>query len=365
VLGPRLTVAATDPAPLALAQTLAAPRVDRGPVQAPRPVEVAVATPPPPAPGAARAAQPADPAEAAASFVQTYAAVTAKRAIARWVRSICVKVVGLPDEQAATVKARIEAVAKGVGVKSQPSACASANVEVDFTTEGQKAVDDLFKAGGEALSDPTSGTQSVKSMTLPIQAWYLTNGTDLAANDTGDLKALADYRTDGSASLKTPVLYQWYPGPGQPTPSSNIGVGQGSYSGYNPAPSVPFGGWAGRTDPALRDKSRQLLNVFVIVDAKRIPHAQLGSVADYVAMLALAQPRSLGECQALPSITDLFAACPDRAAPEGLTTADLAYLHALYAADHTIWAVGRTAVAADVTKAMASRLAGEARLAAR
>ena len=34
----------------------------------------------------------------------------------------------------------------------------------------------------------------------------------------------------------------------------------------------------------------------------------------------------------MPSITDLFANCPGRAAPEGLTPADTAYLSALYTA---------------------------------
>jgi len=56
----------------------------------------------------------------------------------------------------------------------------------------------------------------------------------------------------------------------------------------------------------------------------------LGLLADYVTMLALSQPRALGQCNALPSITDLFAPCPGRPAPTGLTPADAAYLTALY-----------------------------------
>jgi hypothetical protein len=47
-------------------------------------------------------------------------------------------------------------------------------------------------------------------------------------------------------------------------------------------------------------------------------------------MLALSEPRALGQCNVLPSITDLFAACPGRPSPDGITPADAAYLGALY-----------------------------------
>jgi hypothetical protein len=323
-----------------------------------RPAELAVATSTAPV---ARDLERATPAQAAADFVQTYAsAAGGRQAIARWIHPICVSVVGLPDEQAATVKARIEAVAKSVGVKiqpRQPAACADSGIEVVFTNDAQGVLDDAFRTRSSLMGDATSGTQSVRTVSLPIQAWYQTNGTDIAANDTGDLKALADYHRD-DAGLK--MLIQWYPGPGQPTPSSNIGVGQGSYQGGVGGGYAGVyaggGGWQGPPSTAM-DKSRQFFNVFVIVDAKRIPTAKLGPVEDYVAMLALSQPKSLGQCQALPSIVDLFADCPGRPAPEGLTPPDVAYLHALYGADHTIWATGRPAVMADVVKAMAPRLA--------
>jgi hypothetical protein len=71
----------------------------------------------------------------------------------------------------------------------------------------------------------------------------------------------------------------------------------------------------------------------VLVDARRIGGASLGAVADYVAMLVLAEPKNLDHCQALPSVLDLFAgACQGHAAPTSLTRSDLAYLKALYTA---------------------------------
>jgi len=82
---------------------------------------------------------------------------------------------------------------------------------------------------------------------------------------------------------------------------------------------------------------KQPIETMVLVDARRVDGAKLGAIADYVAMLVLADPRGLDQCQALPSVLDLFAgACPGRAAPTGLTRGDLAYLKALYTAGNPI-----------------------------
>jgi hypothetical protein len=92
----------------------------------------------------------------------------------------------------------------------------------------------------------------------------------------------------------------------------------------------------------------------VIVDLPRAEATtkSLGQLADYVAMLALTEPRDLRQCNVLPSVTDLFAACPDRPAPDGLTTADAAYLAALYpAASGVAYSTGTEA-------AVAQRMAG-------
>lgn len=76
-----------------------------------------------------------------------------------------------------------------------------------------------------------------------------------------------------------------------------------------------------------------VIGALVLVDPVRTGGANLETIADYVAMLVLSEPRSPERCQTLPSIMDLFAgACPGRPAPTGLTPTDLAYLKAVYTA---------------------------------
>ncbi len=73
-------------------------------------------------------------------------------------------------------------------------------------------------------------------------------------------------------------------------------------------------------------------HVLVVVDIGRAGDYNSGVVADYVAMLAMSQPRSLDACNVLPSVVDLFVSrCPGGSvAKNGLTRADVAYLTALY-----------------------------------
>jgi hypothetical protein len=106
----------------------------------------------------------------------------------------------------------------------------------------------------------------------------------------------------------------------------------------------------------------------VLVDARRISNTKLGTIADYVAMLVLADPHATDRCQSLPSIIDLFAGyCPGRSAPTGLTRNDMAYLRALYTAGHRMsqaeWNRGGGAGTVDqVAGRMSKLLAGSGTL---
>jgi hypothetical protein len=106
----------------------------------------------------------------------------------------------------------------------------------------------------------------------------------------------------------------------------------------------------------------------VLVDARRINSVQLGAIADYIAMLVLADPRAIDRCQALPSVLELFAGhCPGRSTPTALTRNDMAYLRALYTAGHRIsqadWNRGGGAGTVDqIAGRMGKLLAGSGHL---
>jgi hypothetical protein len=216
---------------------------------------------------------PADTAAQASRFVQSYAMASKNKSVIRWRNALCIEVRGLPPDQGAAVKSRIEAVAQAMRLwlYSTRQLCGKArNVSVVFTPDPQGTLDGIIARDPLTLGDQHSNTRTVKTVTRPIQAWYQTS-------------------LCGDVCGPTPV-------------QQHLGA------------------------------------AMVLVDLRRAGHTKLETIADYVAMLVLSEPRFPDRCQALPSVLDLFAGpCPGRAAPTGLTRTDLAYLKAVYSADEPIW----------------------------
>ncbi len=72
-------------------------------------------------------------------------------------------------------------------------------------------------------------------------------------------------------------------------------------------------------------------NVMIVINPDKLRGREIGALADYIAFLALAQPRSLEECATLPSILDLLVPdCPGAADAHEMTDSDLGYLRGVY-----------------------------------
>jgi hypothetical protein len=242
------------------------------------------------------------------SFVQSYAAAPNAEVdqIGRWRDPVCVQVLGLPADQGALVKARIEEVAQAVGLAKARASC-RANVEIVFTDKPQALMDDVARRREQLLGyDHRHGRDRLKTVTRPIQAWYVT--ATLGGGDIGG----ALFNPTGGLPGGVQVHREVIDDPDNPAP---VGCGD------NPR-------FTGCLQSAFK-------NVFVVADAKALEGRELGLLADYLVMVALSQPRSLDGCNALSSVIDVLAktACPGRDAPDGLTPGDAAYLTALYSAD--------------------------------
>jgi hypothetical protein len=86
-----------------------------------------------------------------------------------------------------------------------------------------------------------------------------------------------------------------------------------------------------RTNNGFRS---EFMVVTVIVDINKIADIEIGPVADYIAMLALAQTKISNTCRSVPSIFNLFAPdCDGGRKAKALTEYDLAYLRGLYQMD--------------------------------
>lgn len=264
------------------------------------------------------------------AFVESYAATPnpVVDQIARWHEAICVSVLGLPNgAQAYAIRKRIEDAAQTVKLPPAKPGCRP-NVEIVFTGQPQAMVDLIAKKHEELLGyGHRADRDKLKTVTHPIQAWYST-ATQGEGHDDGH--TFATYRDAVGKPMYVPTH------------------GDKAEVADDPENAIPDFCGSG-APPTFQGKSRSALStvgfthcltskfghVLVVADAAALKGKEVASLADYLVMLVLSQPRSLDGCNVLPSILDLFAkaACAGRDPPTGLTASDRAYIAALYASD--------------------------------
>ena len=229
--------------------------------------------------------------------------------ISRWHGPVCAQVEGLAQAaQANQVKARIESVAQAVGLPAARPGC-QANVEVVFSDNPQRTLDDLASRREDLLGYYHKRDRDrLKTVSRPIQSWYKT--ATLSNHADAGVQFPGFDNDSGAGSADKPA---------------------GAVRTDDPEVGLPNG--CGDSPRFTACLSSQFSNVFIVVDSKALQGKTLGQVSEYVTMLALSQPKTLDGCAPLPSIFDLGAKCAGRSAPDGLTPADAAYLTALYASD--------------------------------
>jgi hypothetical protein len=232
--------------------------------------------------------------------------------MARWTRQICPLTIGLGDKYAKFVTQRIRDIASAVGAPVNADPACRPNIEVVFTTTPQGYLDVVRKSGPVFLGyyNNSSQADALAKVTHPIQAWYTTESLDydgVAQVDRGECRGGTTINTlpiqvggdvsnpQGVIQLNLPCAVVMH--------SSGSRLNNGYDSGF--------------------------YNALIVAEPAKLSDYEVGSLADYITMMALAQSASLDTCQELPSISNLLAkGCTS--ASSKITDADLAYLHALY-----------------------------------
>jgi hypothetical protein len=210
--------------------------------------------------------------------------------LARWRNGICPIAIGLDVGYNEFVSRRLRAVAADVGAPTQQEGKCSYNVDIIFTNNPQGILDEVVKEKKSILLGFNYQHQEKKLATFnrPIQAWYVT-----ATRGAG-----GDRQIDDAMS---------------------------------PPDSMPHGLLGSRLATGL---SSEILHVLIIADTSKVVGDSIGSISDYIAVLALTLVPSLDNCDPLPSILDLMSvSCAERERADAITAGDLAFLKALYQTD--------------------------------
>jgi hypothetical protein len=259
-----------------------------------------------------------------------YVTTSTTRNLARWrggKQSICPVAVGLTPADNAFVTARLRAVATYVGAPVQAPQCRD-NVQLLFTSNPKEGMDAVTKWAtapstfGIRYSGGRRGLLAYRSEHA-IQGWYITTGGGARVLNTDAALVGLDVRP------VWPQITENYLG--VDTAGTHLGGGSGSGIGIG--------------------------MVILIVDTTKIGGYELGTIADYLAVLTLSMVQSPDHCDSLPSILDLMSSsCGGRETPTAITAGDLAFLKALYYRNTGLGpSLSRAAIDDNMTRQFASR----------
>ena len=232
-------------------------------------------------------------------YVQSHAAPSVRLGkIGRWENGICPAATGLKPELIRFILKRVKDVAAQVGAPVNKDPYCRHNVEIVFSSQPQSVMN-YIRDDREAYlgyHDNSDQAAAMAKVTHPIQSWYATATVD--AHGT----AHTDRPPKGPPQCLDQPLCRIMV-------TADIAVSTGS-----------------RLGDGLRTGFQ---NVIVLADRDKLTGHEIGTLADYIAFLVLAQPSSQDDCTALPSILNLLASGCTANSPE-LSAADIAFLTGLY-----------------------------------
>jgi hypothetical protein len=238
--------------------------------------------------------------DAARGFVRNISAAPVSGQFARWKAPVCVKVIGLSEEDGAAVATRIIAIAKEARVRLGRPGCKT-NLLVAFTDDANAMVDEMARLKPRRFFELTPDERRLLMPSdLPVRWLYdtRTEGVD-GHRPSGESAALMGANVEGSPG-----------GSG-----INSREGGGSVDGYNTS--------------LVGTRIRVLVEgAVVIVDANLAAGRSLDAVAAYTAMVTLARIKLASRMAGNDSILALFT--PGASPPDDLSPSDRAYLAALY-----------------------------------
>lgn len=230
----------------------------------------------------------------ATDFVRTTGIALGDLPTARWVDPVCPHLIGLADQYAAIVEAKVRAIATEAGIQAATAPCQT-NVAVVFAADGGTLVRDLVgRAPRRFAGVRPAAIATLTDGSAPIRWWYTTEVRD----------------KDGRGGNAEPP-----PAFGLNGTGSSLPVGEDTTFLQHSSTSL-----------VSTETIRVLRSATVVIDIKRTEGLPLASVASYAAMVALAEMRP-GAAGGVGSVLGLF----DGGDPPRSPTAwDIAFLRAVY-----------------------------------
>jgi hypothetical protein len=233
--------------------------------------------------------------KAVSSYVSAITVAPFQESLARWQSPICPLVAGLPRDHGEFILQRVSQIASEAGVPLAPDHCRG-NFYVVVTADPDALLKAWLKRDVSMLGDAGgSRVRGFLKASAPIRVWYNAN-----------LETAEGLPLSGDATYLAPT--------GRSTAQPLGGVPNNTHAlGFRLA----------------HDEVRDLTSVIVLIDSSRSKGISFGQLADYVALIGMAELRLDAKVGEAPTILRLFSTSAG-APPPGLTAWDQSFLKALY-----------------------------------
>lgn len=229
----------------------------------------------------------------ASAYIRGLGVASGTQPVARWRDKACLKVTGIAPELAATVTARMRAVATAARVPIDKPGC-TPNLLVTFASDAGAVVREMLQRTMVPFAQVSPAErEALRNGNAPIRWWY---GTEVRTKDNMSARGPMPLWTGGNAE-----------GAGSILPDTGETLQQ-------------FGSTMVGTKAI-----RVITAANVVIDAKLAEGKTLDTVADYAALVAFAEIRR-PDFDGATSVLGTFR--PE--GPDALTERDLSFLRALY-----------------------------------
>lgn len=252
-------------------------------------------------------------------FVGEVAEPNRNRGLARWDGSVCVGVANLRGETAQYISDRISTIASDLGLDAGSPGC-TPTILVVATDDGGALAQTLvseraraFRMGGSGMDRGGAALRDFTRTDRPVRWWQMSMPTDSETGDRavripGDCTAACINAADFAPQIEVFAM-------------SRLGT----------------------------QIVENIVRTIVIVDVDQVSHFSTLQLADYIAMVALAQIDPDADTSGYASILNLF---DDPGGSSSLTDWDQAYLGGLYGAERNQanWRAGRSEIVDSIRR---------------
>ena len=227
---------------------------------------------------------------------QSFVKITgvAERPVARWIGPVCPVVLDSAPEIARKIEARVREIAKTAGARMAPLKCV-ANLKIVFAHSAQAVIRDVASRSPESFSDLNAERRALMyGAVAPVRWWH----------------TVQERTKDGMREVGSG---------GTPPPGMRLDAGGGTLN-LGGAVHAQY-----RSSFLSSQMVRGIISAKVIIDVKLAVGKPVESIADYAALVGLAE---IGLEDEAPENSVLGLFKPD--GPSGLTSLDQNFLRTLY-----------------------------------